>query len=113
MTIMERLTLIRAGYKAAEIREMEQKEVAEPHEPQPMESRDGMEQQPSPAAGPEGPDAAQEETQAPDAGEDARDAEIRRLKSELDAARRQNINSSEKEPYGMDDYIRDVFARRG
>ena len=110
MTLAERLSLIRAGYKAAEIREME-KEATEQHEPQPMESRDGMEQQPSTAAGPEGPDPAPEETQAEETGNDPRDAEILRLKSELDAARRQNINSSEKAPYGMDDYIRDVFKR--
>lgn len=113
MTLSERLSLIRAGYKAAEIREME-KEGTEQHEPQPMESRDGMEQQQSTAAGAEGENSppepeAQEQGEIPD---DPRDAEIRQLKEQLAAAQRNNINSTSGKPYGDDEYIRDVFARR-
>jgi hypothetical protein len=41
MTIAERITLIRAGYKIGEIREMEAKE-AERHEPEEVEPVNGM-----------------------------------------------------------------------
>lgn len=114
MTLAERLSLIRAGYKAAEIREME-KEGTEQHEPQPMESPDGMEQQQSTAAGTEGTDAPQEPETPKEPGEipvDPRDDEIRHLKEQIAQIQRQNINANTKQPYGDDDYIRDVFARR-
>lgn len=115
MTIMDRLALIRAGYKASEIREMEQKEGTAQHEPQQMESRNGLAEQQSTAAGAEGPDAAQAQ-ESPEQGENApdpRDAEIAQLKADLAAAQQRNINTTSERPYGDDDYIRDVFARRG
>lgn len=109
MKISDYITLIRAGYSRQEIKQMEE---AEQHEPQPLEPRDGMDEQQSTAAGTEGQDSAPEpETEEP--REDARDAEIRRLTEELAASRRLNIQQNEKQPYGDDDYIKDVFARRG
>ena len=113
MTIADRLTLIRAGYKLAEIKEMEAKE-AERHEPEEVEPVNGMEPQPvggtdpQPQAEPE----AGEETQEPGADPDPRDREIEQLKQQLAAAQRQNINGDKADPYGMDDYIKDVFARK-
>lgn len=113
MTIAERITLIRAGYKLAEIKEMEAKE-AERHEPEEVEPDNGMEPQPvggtdpKPQAEPE----AGEEAQEPGADPDPRDREIEQLKQQLAAAQRQNINGDKADPYGMDDYIKDVFARK-
>lgn len=114
MTIAERIALIRAGYKIGEIREMEAKE-AERHEPEEMEPDNGMEPQPvgggtdpPPQAEPEAGEKAQE----PGADPDPRDLEIQQLKQQLAAAQRQNINGDKADPYGMDDYIKDVFARK-
>lgn len=111
MTIADRLTLIRAGYKLAEIKEMEREEAAQQHEQEQMEPDKGMEpqQDPKPA-----PAEAQPEAQEPgaDPDPDPRDTEIKRLKQQLAAAQRANINGKEQEPYGMDDYIKDVFARK-
>lgn len=113
MTIAERITLIRAGYKIGEIREMEAKE-AERHEPEKVEPVNGMEPQPvggtetQPQAEPE----AGEKPQEPGADPDPRDREIEQLKQQLAAAQRQNINGNKADPYGMDDYIKDAFARK-
>lgn len=114
MTLSERLALIRAGYKASEIREMEKKEGTEPHEPQQMEPGNGLEQQQDAAAGTQGTDpspAAQgkEPGENPDA--DPRDERIAELTRQLEAARRANIDQNNGKPYGDDEYIRDVFNR--
>lgn len=113
MTLMDRLALIRAGYKASEIREME-KEGMKQHEPQPMEPRDGLDQQQDAAAGTQGTDPApaaegEEPGENPDA--DPRDERIAELTRQLEAARRANIYQNNGKPYGDDEYIRDVFNR--
>lgn len=113
MTLMDRLALIRAGYKASEIREME-KEGMEQHEPQQMESGNGLDQQQDAAAGTQGTDAAPaaqdtEPGENPDA--DPRDERIAELTRQLEAARRANIDQNNGKPYGDDEYIRDVFNR--
>lgn len=109
MTLADRLTLIRAGYKLAEIKEMEREEATQQHEQEQMEPDKGMEpeQDPKPA-----PAETQQEAEESGAYPDPRDAEIERLKEQLAAAQRANINGKEQEPYGMDDYIKDVFARK-
>ncbi len=109
MTLADRLTLIRAGYKLAEIKEMEREEAAQQHEQEQMEPDKGMEPEQDPK-----PDPAetQQEAEEPGTDPDPRDAEIERLKQQLATAQRKNINSAEADPYGMDDYINDVFARR-
>lgn len=113
MTLMDRLALIRAGYKASEIREME-KEETEQHEPQQMEPRDGMDQQQDAAAGTQGTDpapAAQSEEPGENPDADPRDEQIAELTRQLEAARRANIDQNNGKPYGDDEYIRDVFNR--
>ena len=109
MTLADRLTLIRAGYKLTEIKEMEGEEAAQQHEQEQMEPDKGMEpeQDPKPA-----PAETQQEAEEQGADPDPRDAEIERLKEQLAAAQRANINGKEQEPYGMDEYIKDVFARK-
>ena len=113
MTLMDRLALIRAGYKASEIREME-KEGTEPHEPQQMEPGNGLEQQQDAAAGTQGTDpspAAQDEDPGENPDADPRDERIAELTRQLEAARRANIDQNNGKPYGDDEYIRDVFNR--
>lgn len=114
MTLMDRLALIRAGYKASEIREME-KEGTEQHEPQQMEPGNGLDQQQDAAAGTQGTDpspAAQDEEQGENpTGADPRDERIAELTRQLEAARRANIDQNNGKPYGDDEYIRDVFNR--
>ena len=113
MTLMDRLALIRAGYKASEIREME-KEATVQHEPQQVEPGNGMEQQSNAAAGTQGQDpsqAAESTEPGEDPGEDPRDQQIAELTRQLEEARRNNINQNDGKPYGDDEYIRDVFNR--
>lgn len=111
MTIADRLTLIRAGYKLAEIKELEAKE-AERHEPEKVEPVNGMEPQPVGGTDPQAEPEAGEETQEQGTDPDPRDREIEQLKQQLAAAQRQNINGDKADPYGIDDYIKDVFARK-
>ena len=117
MTLTERLSLIRAGYKAAEIKEME-KEVSVQHEQPQMEPGNGMDQQQSAAAAgaegqnpPETPEAP-EQGEPAENGNDPRDDEIAQLKRKIEEMQRDNINRNGAQPYGDDEYIRDVFSRR-